>query len=622
MPLRISLRAKLAIVALLLLALPWAGYRYVLEMERYLLEGQREALVATARAVATALHERPQLMLLEKPLPAPRAAAPKVPRPPDAAAAGENPAAAAAPPDDPLAQLPGETAAPAEAPPEPAPGADMAERGAEVPAAAAPGGAPPAQAPPRPAPPAAPPAASFPVAPSQPSILNAPPAGVHAAPGGRGGMQEISAILRGLERSSGRIWVVNREWRVVAIAGKLQAEPGSGDDDADAWWRPLIGWLIKRPAEDFDDPINLDLLANGREVSSALLGAPASRVRNTPDGRAVVVSAAHPVWAGDNVVGAVVVEETTNPILSVRNRALERLLVLTLTVFALAPLAILWFAMRLSSRIRRLRDEAESALDVRGRISVEFATSRAGDEIGDLSRSFSDLLRKLSQHHNYVQSLAARLGHELRTPVAVIRSSLENLQLQALPESSQVYIERAEGGLTRLSRILTRMGEATRLEQSLQGTEQQPYDLVAVVRECVSGYAQAYSAQQFELDLPPQTLIVRGQPDLAAQLLDKLVSNAMDFARPGTPVQIAVTRGVYYAELRVTNHGPPLPDALRDRLFDSMVSVRDGGAGGEPHLGLGLYVARLIAEFHGGSIRADNLARGDGVVVTVGLRLV
>ena len=59
---RITLRLKLALVALTLLALPWVGYRYVQEMERFLLEAQQQALLATARAVATALHERPQLL--------------------------------------------------------------------------------------------------------------------------------------------------------------------------------------------------------------------------------------------------------------------------------------------------------------------------------------------------------------------------------------------------------------------------------------------------------------------------------------------------------------------------------------------------------------------------------
>jgi len=77
----------------------------------------------------------------------------------------------------------------------------------------------------------------------------------------------------------------------------------------------------------------------------------------------VVVSAAHPIWVGDQVHGAVVVEETTNRIASLRSQALERLLVMTLVAFALVAAVLLWFATRISNRIRRLSDEAEAAID-------------------------------------------------------------------------------------------------------------------------------------------------------------------------------------------------------------------------------------------------------------------
>jgi signal transduction histidine kinase len=73
------------------------------------------------------------------------------------------------------------------------------------------------------------------------------------------------------------------------------------------------------------------------------------------------------------------------------------------------------------------------------------------------------------------------------------------------------------------------------------------------------------------------------------------------------------------ARLRVENQGPPLPDAIRDSLFDSMVSLRSERSGGAPHLGLGLYIARLIAEFHGGALRAENLPGGNGVAFEAGL---
>ena len=79
------------------------------------------------------------------------------------------------------------------------------------------------------------------------------------------------------------------------------------------------------------------------------------------------------------------------------------------------------------------------------------------------------------------------------------------------------------------------------------------------------------------------------------------------------------------AEVSVENAGPPLPEAMRGKLFESMVSVRGergrDAKSAEPHLGLGLYVARLIAEFHGGAISARNLASGGGVAVTASFRL-
>jgi signal transduction histidine kinase len=330
------------------------------------------------------------------------------------------------------------------------------------------------------------------------------------------------------------------------------------------------------------------------------------------------MSAAHPIWTGDQVTGAVVTEETTNSVMSVKSAALERLLLLTLAAFAGAAVLLMAFATRLSVRIRSLRDEAESAIDARGRIA-RLTASEAGDEIGDLSRSFSAVLERLAEHHAYLEAMAGRLSHELRTPIAVVRSSLENLKLGG--GDGALYIERAEQGLARLSRILERMTEASRLEQSLSAAERGRYDLAAVVRGCVEGYRIAYPQAAFALEVPARPLEVEGAPDLAAQLLDKLVENAVDFSRGGAPVRVALEESAGWAVLTVSNKGPLLPEKMRTRLFDSMISVRDAPGTATPHLGLGLYVARLIAQFHGGTIAASNLASGDGVAVGVRIPL-
>jgi dedicated sortase system histidine kinase len=381
-------------------------------------------------------------------------------------------------------------------------------------------------------------------------------------------------------------------------------------------WRRAIGLLIQRPTEDFAEALPDDVLATGRDINSALQGTPGTRMRRTPDGRAVVLSAAYPIWNGDEVAGAVVVEETTNPIVSLRSAALERLLLLTLAAFAGAGAILIAYATRLSHRIRRLRDEAESAIDARGRIARLSAGSGAGDEIGDLSRSFSAMLARLAQHHAYLESMADRLSHELRTPIAVVRSSLENLGLAPSREESRLYIARAEEGLARLNTILQRMTEASRLEQSLRTAERERYDLVPVVRGCVEGYRLAYPNVNIALALPGRRVEVEGSPDLAAQLLDKLAENAVDFCRSGEPIRVGLEEHGGIAVLSVENQGPLLPEDMQGRLFESMVSVRGERRPGAPHLGLGLYVARLIVEFHGGTIDARNLPSGNGVAVS------
>jgi len=517
---RFTLRAKLAAVALVLLVLPWAGYRYVREMERFLLAAQEQALAATARAVATALHDRPQLLVYR-------------------------------------------------------PGDDSAlRREAERELRRLSGAAETALAP-------------------QPIEPDA----------------EIAAILKGVQRASSRIWVVSRNYHVLALAGSLRRpEPQAG-----GFVQSALGWLVGAPGGEFDDAIADEVFAASREIAAALQGAAGTRTRNSVDARTLIVSAAHPIWAGDAVVGAVVVEETTGRIASLRNVALERLLVLTLLAFTLVAAVLLWFASRISGRIRRLAEEADAAIDANGRVTRLLTASSASDEIGDLSRGFSRVLARLARYTGYLEGMAGRLSHELRTPIAVVRSSLENLRAAHSAEDSGKYLARAEEGLARLATILARMTEASRLEQSFASVKRESFDAVTVVRGCVEGYRVAYASRAFELVLPEPPAIVEGSPDLLAQMLDKLIENAIDFAAPATPIRTAVSVDRARVVIRVENEGPPLPQALLDSSFDSPLSMRGSTGAAVPHLGLGLYIARLIAEFHRGLLRAQNLASGRGV---------
>ncbi|MFN2646097.1 MAG: ATP-binding protein [Burkholderiales bacterium] len=494
---RLTLRAQIVLVALVLAVIPFAGYVHVKQMERLLREGQEQALLATARAIATALHDRPQLLELR---------------------AGQ-----------------------------PASG-------------------------------------------------------------------EMELVLKSLARAESRIWIVDRQGRLLALAGDLKKRADESPRDLLASLvHPVAMLVLERPTEDFDDSLPESEIASGAVVASALAGVPARRWRQSPDSRAVILSASHPVWAGDEVIAAVVAEETTNATRSAYNRAIEQVVGVTLVAFLAGALALLAFASRLSTRLSRLRDEAEAAIDSQGRVLRLIAGSHARDEIGDLSRSFSTVLARLAEYNRYLEAMGGRLSHELRTPIAVVRSSLENLGLQPLDSEAGVYLARANEGLRRLDTILTRMSEATRLESVVRSQARERFDAREVVRGCTYAYAQ----RRFEVELPAEPVWLRGAPDLYAQMLDKLVANAVDFATGDEPIRVRLEPRGAEAILTVSNRGPRLPESMSGKLFDSMVSVRPGSRNGEPHLGLGLYIVRLIAEFHGGAAEALDREDGSGVVVRV-----
>jgi dedicated sortase system histidine kinase len=443
---------------------------------------------------------------------------------------------------------------------------------------------------------------------------------------------QMQHLLRGLTPPGARTWVVDTQRRVIALEGGLKARGDEGGEYTEASSSPADGGVIHalyrlvltQPAEEFQDDLSAASQLDAPDVASALAGQDATRWRQTPDRRASILTAAAPVRSNAVVVGAVAVEETSNGILILQNRALETLINTSVIALAIAAVVLLTFATRLSLRVRRLRDAAEAAIGNDGRVLDVTITVDAHDELGDLARSFQGMLQRLAQYNRYLETMAGKLSHELRTPITVVRSSLENLDTARNDAERRVFTQRARSGIERLSGLLARMSEATRLEQTLQTEARSRFDLAQVVAGCVEGYRCAHPTQLIELEVrhhaPEQVLTVHGAPDLIAQLLDKLVANARDFCVAGSAIQVRLDADRAQATLSVANAGPLLPAAMAGQLFDSMVSVR-AERSEEPHLGLGLYIVRLIAEFHGGQAQAANRTDVAGVVLSVTLPL-
>ncbi|OAN11723.1 proteobacterial dedicated sortase system histidine kinase [Photobacterium jeanii] len=446
---------------------------------------------------------------------------------------------------------------------------------------------------------------------------------------------EIDNILKGLGHTSSRIMVIDRHQRVLAQSGDIQDSNGvwstsiKYDDRDTSWWskfeeaylHPIYyKFFITEPTSFSDQEPNAALMKSV-PVAQALQGRGYSQWRMSSDGKALILSAAYPIWLGNQVMGAVIAEESTIGIQMLRNRALEQLFNVFIAIISIGTITLFLFASNISSRIRRLRDEAEHAIDSQGRIKQSMDASQDRDEIGDLSRSLSAMVGRLGQYHHYLEHLSSRLSHELRTPVAVVRSSLENLSMHNTDPDSQRYIERAENGIHRLSSILSSMTEATRIEQSIQGAEKERFPLNELVSGCLQGYQMAFPHQTFEVKVPEQAVMIDGAPDYLAQLLDKLVANAEEFSEDKTAIEVQLATNTQEAVLTVSNRGPLLPENMANQLLNSMVSIRSQEKKDKPHLGLGLYIARLITDYHQGDIAIRNRHDNLGVEVEIKLPL-
>ncbi len=364
----------------------------------------------------------------------------------------------------------------------------------------------------------------------------------------------------------------------------------------------------------------VDALAQARALSTGvpLLARLYRRFIDRP-GEPRLIEAHAPIYDRDHleVIGALEVTQTPDRWLRLRDRALTRMLNFTLGTSVAAVVLMFAFAAWLALRLARLRRASESALTRTGLVTA-FPETAARDELGDVARSFSTLLARLDAYTDYLRTLAGKLAHEIRTPLTIVRSSLENLEAEPGGDAARTYLARARQGSERLNAILLAMGAASRVEEAIGSAERIDFDLVAVLDSAVAAYRGAFPARAFTTELPPAPAMLHGAPDLIVQMLDKLIDNAVDFSPAGATITVRLRLEPAASVIEVENTGPPLPAHLAGRLFESLWHSRPDGDS-RPHFGLGLYIVRLIAEFHGGEATAESLPGGTGVRVRVRL---
>ncbi len=420
---------------------------------------------------------------------------------------------------------------------------------------------------------------------------------------------DLQALANNYAQPGLRLIVTNDAgWR-LAQAGSLVSDSSfSLNPRATPGWLRIAYDALLEPGQEAQlaepDP-------SGQErqiyISESLHGKGSANWFRQPNTGRAVIAVARPVMQDGKVIGSVILQQTTGAILSLTNQALARLISITLLAAFIAAAGLLGYASWLSLRIRNLSNAAEVAIG-RGILAVRLPSSTSGDELGALSRSFSNILQRIGEYNAYLKTLASKLSHELRTPLTIVTSSLDNLEHEAQTEASAEYIARARDGAQRLRKILASMSEANRVEELVENVEPSRFDLSAIMQTAVAGYTAAYPERIFEFESATDPAFMYGAPELIIQMLDKLIANAVDFSAAGQHIHIGLQSIADDLCVTVSNPGPPLPANMSKQLFNSMVSLRSGHD--EEHLGLGLYVARLICEGHGGRISARDIDGG------------
>ncbi|MGR9052542.1 MAG: ATP-binding protein [Gammaproteobacteria bacterium] len=230
-----------------------------------------------------------------------------------------------------------------------------------------------------------------------------------------------------------------------------------------------------------------------------------------------------------------------------------------------------------------------------------------------------ELFESNQRRINWLENMARFLKHELKNATVGIRTSLELMERRLSDESLEVYLQRAGRSLRYMNVLLENVSNASSLEASVYKEALYPLNLSELIVTQLDEYRSIYP--DFTLsDRCEPDILVNGNKDRLKQMLDKLISNAFEHCREGTPIRVLLAKDPVRARLTISNEGVGLPEN-KERIFDLFVSLRDEEHRKNDSLGLGLYLVKLIAESHGGSVYAEDLEEREGAVFNVMLPL-
>jgi len=415
--------------------------------------------------------------------------------------------------------------------------------------------------------------------------------------------------LSHLNLANSVLWVVNENRQTTYVVGQL---PNHEIQHPVGAFTTIGKVLIKTLATflpySLPYPYPQSLNPERSLISNSLAGKTFQQYRMDKDGQPISLMSATPLIIKGRIIGSIVLEQRMETLFSHNLNYFYRLIGIGAIIFLIVLIGALMHTASLSNRIIRLDNDVKRTFSIQGRITDLVFQDKISrfyqDELSDLRHHIHEMLMQLGAYERYLKQLPKTLRHEIHNPLNRLSMALTLLE----NENENPQLDYAKHALAQLKQLISSLSEATSIEDSLQSQTPEDFPIGLMLEHYLENTIALHPDWNLDYRCTvPHEIMVCGDGFMIEQLMDKLLSNAADFSDNKIPITIICKISESTVLINIINSGPPLPEGLEQQVFDGMTSVRTLNQDNQTHLGLGLYIVKLITDFHKGKVFAENI---------------
>jgi two-component system sensor histidine kinase ChvG len=340
-------------------------------------------------------------------------------------------------------------------------------------------------------------------------------------------------------------------------------------------------------------------------------------LRDAPDGTPVINAAAPVGLNGSTLL-------TTRNAVDITDRVRSARSTLGIAVGLALIISIFLSLFMARTIVTPLRTLARAAIRVRlGRdreVEVPRLPERQ-DEIGLLARAIADMTGALRHRIDAVESFAADVAHEIKNPLASLRSAIDSLPKVEDPELRAQLTQIAAHDVRRIDRLVSEISEASRIDAELSRAVFEPVDVAKLMKNVIERRETRGENGTCKVELAREggSAVVQGVPLRLERVIENLLDNAVSFSPDKGTIHVRVARHEDKVETSVCDEGPGIPPESREKVFTRFHSLRPEAEDFGDHSGLGLAIGRTIAEAHDGTLAVRDSAHGGGACLVLTL---